>query len=51
MNVQLPGRADRCPGNLRDRAQVILHIGNEGNDDAKEPLLVIRLISTLGRDV
>lgn len=51
MNVQLPGRADRCPGNLRDRAPVILQVGNEGNDDAKEPLLVIRLISTLGRDV
>ena len=51
MNVQLSGRADRCPGNLRDRAPVILQVCNEGNDDAKEPLIVIRLISTLGRDV
>lgn len=51
MNAQFPDRADRCSGNLRDRAPLIPQGGNEGNDDAKEPLLVIRLISTLGRDV
>lgn len=51
MNVQYSNRIDHCLQNLRARALVIVQDGGRGNDDAKEPCPVIRLISTLGRDV